>query len=488
MDRGRKSHRPGRAARLAFGGATAGAAIRAAGFGAGLAAALAAAGLASAASAAPAPARPGAAERELTVTVYNQNLALVKDVRSLDLGSGRQSLRFTDVSAQIDATSVHLVPKDGGGLQILEQNFQYDLVSADRILERYVDRELDVLGKDGKVTSGNLLSYDGGNLVLGRAGGGLSIVNRTEVKEIQFPDLPGGLITKPTLAWLLENSGPARRRTQLSYLTTGLSWHAEYVAVVDAEDKNLSWTGWVSLENSSGTSYPEARLKLVAGDIHRAQPPISRTMESLSKMEAVAPSQFEEQAFFEYHLYTLERPTTLADKETKQLSLFPTASVAANRVFTYDRTKDPKKIQVTMEFKNSQAGGLGMALPAGKVRVYKEDRSGAEEFVGEDAIDHTPKDENVRLTVGNAFDVVGEYRQVSFKRISDRATEGTHEIKIRNHKKEKVRVKVVEHSYGDWTITTSSVPFEKKDATTFEFTLDVPADGEVTVTYTIRQQ
>lgn len=429
-----------------------------------------------------------AADRELTLTVYNQNLALVKDVRSLDLGTGRQTFRLTDVSAQIDPTSVHLVPKSGGGLSVLEQNFQYDLVSADKVLERYVDKNLTIVGKDGKSTSGTLLSFDGASLVLNKDPG-IAIVNRLEVKEIQFGELPGGLITKPTLIWQLDNDGPARRDAQLSYLTGGLSWHAEYVAVVDENDKNLSWSGWVSLENNSGTTYPNARLKVVAGDVNRVtgQPaPMPRSLEF--KMGAADASQFEEQAFFEYHLYTLSRPTTLADKETKQLSLFPTSKVAASKFFTYERSRDPKKVRVTIEFKNSAQAGLGMPLPKGIVRVFKEDKSGAQEFVGEDRIDHTAKDETVRMAIGNAFDVTGEYRQVDQRRISDKESESSHEIKLRNHKTESITVKVVEHAYGDWRVTTSSPEFVKKDATTLEFTVTIPPDGERVVTYTIRQK
>jgi len=445
--------------------------------------------LLSAALVALAAAPAAAANRELTVTVYNQNLALVKDVRSLELGTGTKTFRLTDVSAQIDPTSVHLVPKGGDGLSVLEQNFQYDLVSADKVLERYVDKDLTVIGKDGNKTTGTLLSFDGASLVMNR-NPGIAIVNRLEVKEIQFPDLPGGLITKPTLVWRIDNDGPATRDAQLSYLTSGLSWHAEYVAVVDENDKNLSWSGWVSLENTSGTSYPEAKLKLVAGDVHRATPPPMPYVRTKLESMAVADQaqQFEEQGFFEYHLYSLNRPTTLADKETKQLSLFPTANVAAQKFYTFERTRDPKKVSVTIEFKNSASAGLGMALPKGVVRVYKEDKSGAQEFVGEDRIEHTAKDETVRMAIGNAFDIVGEYRQVDQRRISDKEAESSHEIKIRNHKDETVTVKVVEHAYGDWRVTSSSPDYVKKDATTLEFTVTVPADGEKVVTYTIRQK
>jgi hypothetical protein len=431
-----------------------------------------------------APGLAAAAARDVTVTVYNSNLALVKDVRTLDLGSGRTTLRFADVSAQIDPTSVHLTPKGGGGLDVLEQNFQYDLVSAERILDRYKDRDLVVVGKDGKTTAGALLSYDGASLVLDRKPG-IAIINRTEVKEIQFSELPGGLITRPTLVWLIDNAGSSKRDAQISYLTTGLSWHAEYVAVIAPDDKALSWAGWVSLENNSGTSYPDAKLKLVAGDVNRVQDEFQQMAKGgvAYSMDAARAPQFEEQSFFEY---SLARPTTLADRETKQLSLFPTAGVTASKLFTFDRQRHPTKVRVTMEFKNSASAGLGMALPKGKVRVYKEDKSGAQEFVGEDRIDHTAKDEQVRVTVGDAFDVVGEYRQVDMRRINDKEIETGHEIKIRNRKAERVTVKIIEHAWGDWRVTTSSQAHVKKDATTLEFTVDVAPDEEKVVTYTIR--
>jgi len=371
---------------------------------------------------------------------------------------------------------------------VLEQNFQYDLVSAERILDRYRDRDLTVLGKDGKTTSGTLLSYDGTNLVLDRKPG-VAILNRAEVREIQFPELPGGLITRPTLVWLIDNAGAPKRDAQISYLTTGLSWHAEYVAVIAADDRAMSWAGWVSLENNSGTSYPEAKLKLVAGDVNRVREELQLefTRAKIPASDAMPASQFQEQSFFEYHLYSLARPTTLADRETKQLSLFPNANVQADKIFTYDHSRDSKKVRVTMEFKNTQGAGLGMALPRGKVRVYKEDKSGAQEFVGEDRIDHTAKDEAVRITVGDAFDVVGEYRQVDVRRISDRETEATHEIKVRNRKEsERVTVKIVERAWGDWRVTAASQDHVKKDATTFEFTVSVAPGEEKVVTYTVR--
>ena len=275
----------------------------------------------------------------------------------------------------------------------------------------------------------------------------------------------------------------------MSYLTDGVNWHAEYVAVVDPEDKQLNLSGWVSLENRSGATYKDAKLKLVAGDVHRVEPqPRYRAPMEKRVLMAEAATQFEEKPFFEYHLYTLQRKTTVKDNQTKQVSLFPPAGVKAEKVFIFDGQRYEKKVRVHVEFKNSKRGGLGLPLPKGKIRVYKEDTDGALEFVGEDEIDHTPVDERVRVFLGNAFDLVGERVAKSSNRISDRAREEEIEISLRNHKKESVEIVVVERFYGDWKIERSSYPFVKKDATTAEWKVRIPAQGEATLTYTVMIQ
>jgi len=433
------------------------------------------------------PAAP--AERQVALTIYNNDLALVKDRRTLDFGSGRTELRFTDVAAQIDPTSVSFTTVDDpGAARILEQNFQYDLVSADRLLQKYIDAPLEVVLKDGKLHAGTLLSFDGAALVL-KEGDGLVSLERGQVAEIRYGKAPGGLLTRPTLEWLLDSRG-GTHPAELRYLTSGISWHAEYVGVANAANDRLELSGWVSLDNHSGVTYPDATLKLVAGDVRKvpeAPERVPRVMAAKALVASEAGAQFEEEGFFEYHLYTLQRPATVADREIKQLSLFPATSLKCRKVFTYDGSRDPKKVRVTLEAKNSKEAGLGIPLPKGKVRVYQEDASKSLQFAGEDMIDHTPKDEMLRLYVGDAFDVVGERRQVDTRRISDRANESSYEIKIRNHKAEPVTVVVVEHAWGDWTVTQKSHEFHKKDSSTFEFEVDVPANGETVVTYTVRQ-
>ena len=443
-------------------------------------------------------AEPWPAYGEVAVTIYNQDLGLVKDVRELQFEKGKSIIKFTDVAAQIDPTSVHfkpVIPSDR--VSILEQNYQYDLVSSTKILQKYVDEEIELFTRsagseaEGKSYKGRLLSYSNDNVTLQEAGGGIRIVRLDEVRDLYFPTLPEGLITKPTLVWLLDSQVGGKRKAEVSYLTGGINWHAEYVAVVDQKDENLELGGWVSIDNRSGATYQEAKVKLIAGEVHRVRE--ERRPPRLAKAEmydlaATGAPQFEEKAFFEYHLYTLLRTATIKDNEIKQVSLFPSTDVQVRKIFTYDGAKYDKKVRVELEFKNSEGAGLGMPLPQGKIRVYKEDVDKALEFVGEDRIGHTPKDEKVRVFLGNAFDVVGERQKIDFKKITDDVTDESYRIKLRNHKEEAVEVVVVEHLYGytEWEIREASLPYEKKDASTIEFKVSLAPDEEVLLNYTVR--
>ena len=441
-----------------------------------------------AAGAGPSTARAESAPRKaVSLTIYNNDFALVKDVRVLSLQKGTSVVRLDDVAASIDPTSVHIAPLDHPGkVTVLEQNYQYDLADADRLLSRYLNHEVTAVLKGGDTRTGTLLSFNDGSLVLASDAGAV-VVNRREVRDIRLGKIPGGLVVKPTLVWRLASRRSGDERTEISYLTDNIKWHAEYVAVVNQDDSGLKLDGWVSLDNRSGATYEKARLKLVAGDVHRVRPvrPIV-PMEGGRFAKAVARPQFEEHGFFEYHVYTLDRPATVADRETKQLSLFPSAETSARKVFTYDGAREATKVTVRMEFVNSKKNGLGMALPAGKVRVYKEDTDGALEFVGEDAIDHTPRDETVRLYLGNAFDLVGERKRTDRRKIGERTREESFEIQLRNHKDEAVEVVIVEHLFGDWVVLRNSHDYRKKDAQTIEFPVQVEANGETTVTYTAR--
>lgn len=422
------------------------------------------------------------------ITIYNDNLALVKDTRDLDYERGMFDLSFTDVASAIDATSVSFSAVESpGSVTLLEQNYRYDLVSSEKILEKYIDKNIRVLTKEGKLHEGTLLSSDGMALTLRMGDGGLVIVSRAEVADLTFPSLPEGLITRPTLIWKLNSELDGKHASEVRYLTTQISWNAQYVATVAADETTLDLAGWVSIDNHSGATYDDAAIKLIAGDVNRVRPPMPRVIATEMMRAKTMDAGFEERAFFEYHLYTLQRPSTIRDNEIKQLSLFDPARVKARKIFTYDGARDATKVRVSMEFMNSAEAGLGIPLPRGTIRVMKADTDGSLEFVGEDQIDHTPKDEKVRALLGNAFDVVGERVQKAHRQVSERVAEEDFEIKLRNHKTEDIVVTVIEHGWGDWTITQQSHTNTKKDASKAEWEIPVKADGEATLTYTARR-
>ncbi|MDZ7339208.1 MAG: DUF4139 domain-containing protein [candidate division KSB1 bacterium] len=420
------------------------------------------------------------------VTVYNDNRALVRETRSLTLDKGTQEFSFVDVASQIDPTSVHfksLTAPDA--VEILEQNFQYDLVGTQRLLLKYVGQEIAVTTRDGRSFTGRLLSASQ-DAILQRTTGQVDVVSSAAIETISFPSLPTGLILKPTLVWLIENKKPGAHKVELSYLTEGMSWHAEYVGVSKQNDSLLELAGWVSIENTSGATYENATLKLVAGEVHRAERmPGELAMPEAAMTLALAKDRhFREEEFFEYHLYTLPRKTTIRDRETKQLALFPPATTPCKRLYLFDpRLGD--KVRVSLEFVNSAQQGLGLPLPKGKVRVYKEAGDQALEFIGEDWIDHTPKDEIVRIYMGNAFDVVVERKQMATRKLGEKSREDTWQVSIRNHKKEGVTVTVVEHVWGEWEVRKSTHPPRRKDARTVEFDVATGAEGEAVLEYTI---
>lgn len=426
---------------------------------------------------------------EVAITVYNQNLSLVKESRALTFSKGVNTLSLEDVAASIDPTSVHFKLKTGGKeVELLEQNYQYDLVSTEKILQKYLGHNIDVIMKNGEVLSGNYLSSSSGYLVLQLPDGTIRLVNSSELLTVTAPSLPEGLIVSPTLQWLVASDIDGSRDVEVSYLTGNIAWHAEYIAQLDDNDENVRLSGWVSLDNKSGKTYRDAKLKLVAGDINLVQAPragLGRAAKAdMVLMTEVADMGFEEKAFFEYHLYTLGRRTTVANNETKQIALFDPADTPVKKV--YDYNVGGRDVAVVIEFKNAEENGLGMPLPAGKVRMTKLDSDGSEEFLGEDRIDHTPKDEEIKLRVGNAFDVVGETNVVESKRISDRVREISTEVKLRNHKEESIEIVVTARLGSDWQILESSHDWEKKNASTVEFKIPVAIDGETVLRYRVR--
>ena len=425
--------------------------------------------------------------RELAVTVYNENLGVVRDKRTVEVDKGRATLRITDVAAQIDPTSVHLT----GDLAVVEQNFAFDLASAEKILHRYLDQTVEVLAEENRTYRGKLLAFDPVSLVLGGTGNSeeVTIVGRESVLDVRCPALPAGLITKPTLIWVVDGAGGGKSQVELSYMTGGMSWHAEYVAVVADNDQSMELSGWVSVENMSGATYPDAKLKLVAGAVHRAVRPLPIDMKGM-RMDAeaamAAPPQFAERGLFEYHLYELERTSTIADQEVKQISLFAPANAQVKRIYEYDGAWGTDQVKVTLETENKESVGLGMPLPAGTVRAFKADADRRLEFVGEDHIDHTPRGEKVKIRMGTAFDVKAERILLDHRQISERIYEETVEIKLRNRKKEAIEVVVVEHPQGTWEIEKTTHPYEKKEAYKVEFKVPVKPDEEAVIRYTVR--
>jgi len=459
---------------------------------------VAALAVAASALAGAAPAPP--AEEGVSLTVYNQNFAVVKEVRNLKLDGKVSTLQFRDVAKQIDPTSVHFKSlTDPEGTAVLEQNYEFDLVSADKLLDKYIDKKIGVVTKQGTKYAGTLLSFDAQQLVL-QGDNQLFMVQRPDnVQNVEFGALPEGLLTRPTLVWKVAAEKPGQHMSQVTYQTKGMGWQADYSVVVNPDDTRMDLSGWVTLTNKCGAGFKDARVKLIAGDVRRIQPPAPPPVPmaaTAGKPGAGFGGGFEEKTFFEYHMYTLGRTTTVNDNQVKQVELLTAAEVPVTKRYVFEPggkywherygKKGEYKVNVYIEFKNSKEQKLGMPLPKGKVRVYKRDPADNDlEFVGEDEIDHTPKDEDLKLYVGDAFDIVGE-KTVTDRKQAQRWRQESIKIQVRNHKEEDIKVLVREHlSGGQWEITAKSQDFKKIDASTIEFELPVAKNGKADVTYTV---
>ena len=442
--------------------------------------------------------------QSVNITVYNSNLGLVRETRRLTLPDGRIALRFADVTAQIRPETVHLGSLTSpAALHILEQNYQYDLLNPAKLLDKFVGKEITLVlrryqnnTESFEPVQATLLSNNGGQVW--RINGQI-VINPTNIAEIRFPDLPKNLVATPTLVWDLENHQAGPQTVEASYLTSGMNWRADYVLLVNAEDTKGDLQGWVTLTNASGASFDDARLQLVAGDVNRVSEQRTYALAGAMNAKAAADeTQFQEQGFFEYHLYTLQRPTTIRDNETKQVSLLEAAGFDLKKEFVlngqhyyftgYNAPGQPikEKVGVYVQFRNSQQNKLGMPLPAGTVRLYKKDDKGNQQFIGEDRIDHTPKDEDVRVKVGDAFDIVAERKQTDYKVIARNVYEYAYEIKIRNHKEGPVTVMVNEPIGGDWEMISSTFEAKKTAAFAAQFSVPVAKDGEATLSYRVR--
>ncbi len=451
------------------------------------------------------------------VTIYNQGFGLVKENRQFELRQGRQNVSVEDVAAMIEPASVGIRSlTDPNSFEVLEQNYQYDLISPIAILNKSVGQKVRLIrtiGQQKDILEGTLISSptaivgspDGGshstyNGMVIRTDDGRIVLDPTG--EVEVRTLPEGLISKPTLLWNINATKAGSNQVELSYLTQGINWNADYVFTLDGEGK-ADLKGWVTINNQSGATYRDAKLKLLAGDVQRAQPNFQRAPGGRGGMEAkVSDMAFQQEAFFEYHLYTLQRPATIRNREIKQLSLLEGKGIKVEKKLIIDAMRDfgiyyPSegeigtgniKPVVRVEFVNSKENNLGMPLPKGKFKVYQRDKSGSVQMLGEDQIDHTPKDERLSLVVGKSFDVVASRKRMNFKRINSTTFEQTFEIEIRNRKEVPETVYLLERHYGDWKVTGNSMPFEKMDAMTMQFVVKLQAGQVQKVTYTVRTQ
>jgi len=443
-------------------------------------------------------------QTDLAVTVYNSNIALVRDVRELQLPRGNFRLKFMDIAATVNPATVHfrsLTEPDKVG--VIEQNYEYDLLEPAKLLNKYVGKEVTLVRsymdngttKHEEIKATLLANNNGPVWKIGN-----DIVTGIYGEGYRFPEVPANLCDRPTLLMSLENSGATKQKIESSYLAGNLSWNADYVLTVGREDKAADLDGWVTVVNNSGTAFHNAKLQLVAGDVNRIpQAGQYRAMDMVAKAaESRAAAQFVQENFSEYHLYSLGRRTFVEDKETKQISLLEGTGVPVEKLFVvngqnfyYHNAQNPGSplkdpVQVFYKFKNEEKAGLGIPLPAGNVRVYQKDSKGGLLFIGEDHIDHTPKDEFVTVKIGNAFDVVAERKQTDFKSLGSRLWEMEFEIKLRNHKDTPITLQVNEPIGGDWEMLSSSYKYTKTAAFAAQFDVPVKAHGESVLNYRVR--
>jgi hypothetical protein len=441
-------------------------------------------------------------QADLSVTVYNSDIALVRDVRNLRLPTGSFDLQFMDIAATVNPATVHFRSlTEPSAVGVLEQNYEYDLLEPDKLLRKYVGREVTLVRtrQEGGTTREEevralLLSYNNGPVWrIGK-----EIVTGLHADHIRFPELPGNLHSRPTLIWTLQNSGAVAHRVEASYLAGKLAWNADYVLTVGRDDKSADLDGWVTLTNGSGTAFNKARLQLVAGDLNRVRQVLEQRKEMADTVSRVAAAPMAQEAFSDYHLYTLGRRTTINNNETKQVSMLtgtgvPTLKryVVNGQAYYYRNAHYPGAplkdvVQVFYQFKNEQKGGLGVPMPAGTIRVYQADSKDGVHFVGEDRINHTPKDETINIKIGNAFDVVCERKQTDFRKISTNVYEFEYEITLRNHKANAVSVEVNEPIGGTWDMLRSSHKWTKTAAWASQFIVPVAADGAAVLKYRVR--
>ncbi|HZS47771.1 MAG TPA: DUF4139 domain-containing protein [Blastocatellia bacterium] len=443
-------------------------------------------------------------QRSIAITIYNSNLGLVRDTRQVNFPTGDFRVRFMDVAAQINPATVHIESlTNPGNLSVLEQNYEYDLLNPQKLLDKYVGKTVTLVLK--RLENGTeklepkqatLLANNDGQQVWQIEG--QIVINPTNIASINFPNLPETLIAHPTLTWDLLNKTSGPQTIEASYLTGGINWNADYVVVLNKDEKLADLNGWVTINNNSGGEYRDAQLQLVAGTVNRVQPPQYPSGVAGGRAMKEETRQFQEEGLLEYHLYTLDRKTTIRNNETKQISLLSGSGIGVTKEYTllgqryfyqgYNSPGQPVKqpVGVYVSFENSEKNKLGMPLPEGTIRVYKADSKGGQQFVGEDHIDHTPKDETVRVKLGEAFDIVAERIQKDYKVLASNLHEYEYEITIRNHKNEPITVVVNEPIGGDWEMVQSTIPATKTSAFSARFEVPVTANGQTKLDYRVR--
>src|SRR5690242_19832368 len=443
-------------------------------------------------------------QTDLAVTVYNSNIALVRDVRQLTVPNGLFRLKWMDIAATVNPATVHFRSlNEPEKLGVIEQNYEYDLLEPAKLLHKYVGKEVTLVRTSQE--TGTTKREEIKAILLADNNGpvwkiGNDIVTGMYTESYRFPEVPANLFDRPTLLMSLDNSGARKHQIEASYLATNLSWNADYVLTVARDDKAADLDGWVTLANNSGTAFHNAHLQLVAGELNRLPAPSAAPMNARAQTVSgmLAKEQFQQEAFSEYHLYSLGRRTSVEDKETKQISLLQGSGVPVEKVFVVNGQnfyyhnqynpgapqKDP--VMVFYKFKNEEKSGLGMPLPAGNLRVYQKDSKGGVLFIGEDHIDHTPKDENVTVHIGNAFDVVAERKQTDYKSIAANVWEMEFEITLRNHKDSPITVEVNEPIGGDWEMLSSTYKYTKTAAWAAQFRVPVDKNGTSVLKYRIR--
>ena len=428
----------------------------------------------------------------VALTIYTDNFGVVREARQMSFEKGVNTVKFIDVASAIDPTSVNFQCLSApGDVSILEQNYEYDLVNTNSLLKRYIDKNLSLTVKGsgadtGREVGGKLLAAPGNDLIL-QTQSGIEILQRNTVEDISLKELPEDLVTKPTLIWLVEANKESAELCQVTYTTGQIGWKADYSAVLNADETKLDFTGWVTIDNKSGATYKDSRVKLIAGDVRRVTAPEPIYRKEMVMAAGGRGPAFEEKAFMEYHLYTLSRKSTINNNQVKQIEFIePASEVPVKKLYIYDRSQNKDKVQIKLEFENKKENNLGIALPKGKVRVFKKDPADDMlEFVGEDTIDHTPRKEKLSLYIGNAFDVVVEYTLLKSEK-GRRMLRQTHKIELRNRKDEDVVV-FVDEKFGawvNWKIDESTHEYEKRDARTARFTVTLNADSTATVQYT----